>query len=193
MAFIPHQLLPGAAGLIGYASAKILAQQTATQFAAVRGANVGVGGWSCCSAVAVVPSALVPAIPGQPFGVMFGNSRMLGGGLAHGAAGGHAERAVLGAVNHHGQTLHNFGGAGGGHQYVMYVDLQPCVPCVGWLAAASPATAPFTGANAANALHVYWHWVLNPPNPTHPDHGPAGMAAFNSLGPGAQAADIATW
>jgi hypothetical protein len=88
---------PGVAAVAMYNEARELAALVDDQFAAVRGAAAGVGPGSCCAAVAVVPAppdwpAAVSLLGNGalPFAVVYGNSRMLPGGLALNVAAAHA-------------------------------------------------------------------------------------------------------
>jgi hypothetical protein len=197
----PYALRPPQAGVANYAAAKELAGLVDQQFAAVRGAGAGIAGGSCCAAVAVVPNpglgwpAAVSVFTGAalPFAVVFGNSRLLGGGLALGVAGGHAERAALTAANGAGLVLWTTAA----NDALIYIELPPCAAgpgnpnCTAWLglaggAAAQPYAAAFPGI--AVTLRV-WVGFANVP----------AMAGHHALplGPGGpvpnQLTTVAAW
>lgn len=156
-----HQLIPANAGQATYATARTLALATISQFAAVRGVGVGIGPASCCAAVAVVPNggAGFPALAGQVFSVVFGNSRLAPAGLVWEIVGGHAERAALTAAGANGLALYG----PGANTAVLYVELSPCGGCANWLNGGGGGVAnPFNGViNGAGlvTLDVWYTWA----------------------------------
>lgn len=200
MPIVLNQLIPGNAGLPGYAVAKELARQSVGVYAPVRGVGVGIGPGSCCAALAVHPAAWGFAqnllgfggigfnIPlyGAPigYGVVCGNSQLAGGGLAMalGPIGGHAERAALTAAG--GIPLHDIGG----NNAVLFVELAPCGGCQVWLNGGGGGVAnPYNGiinGMGAWTLNVWWRWV-------YPGGGGvAAMNFFHGLNPQLELNDI---
>ena len=101
MGIFYHQFTAfGAAAQPMHAAAVQLATACAQHFAMIAAWHIGIGNSSCRAAVAV-NSPFYPAIIGQPFGAMYGNSQLAIQAIAlgHGGAalGGHAERAALSA------------------------------------------------------------------------------------------------
>lgn len=227
MPLIFRQLIPANAGQPGYQEAKELARQQVAQFGAVRGAGAGIGPGSCCAAVAVVPNAgagyparaaitgfgpiphggvVPPAITGGalPYSVVYGNSQMAGGGLVVGPVGGHAERAALTATGNAGLALY----MPAANQAVLYVELQPCPGCQGWLngvigtGVANPFNGVINGMGAVT-LNVWYRWTYPGPPALPPIGGApalnvpgaAAMNTFHGLALLAELADIngATW
>ena len=179
----PNQIIPGNAGLATYNQAKELAGLVDQQFAAVRGAGAGIAGGSCCAAVAVVPNPAAgwPAAQSVfgagalPFAVVYGNSRLLGGGLALGVAGGHAERAALTAANAAGLVLWTTPPPA--NDAVLYVELPPCVAgpnCNNWLGLGVPPAPlhPYAAAFGAGLVNLnVWYGLATP----------AAMAVYHGL------------
>ena len=173
-----------------YAHAREIARLVASQFAAVRGAGAGIAGQSCCAGVAIVPNP--PAWPADfnamgaalPYAVVYGNSRMLAGGLVAGVAGGHAERAALTAAHNEGQVLYRTAA----NQAVLYVELLPCIAghnCHAWLGLGGAAPQyPQAGAfpGVAVTLNVWYG---------HPNA--AAMGVDHALALPAQLGNIAAW
>jgi hypothetical protein len=189
----PWQVRPANNGQAMYAEAKELAALVDQQFGAVRGAGAGIAGLSCCAGVAVVPAgdwhAAVSVFTGAalPFAVVYGNSRMLAGGLAMGVAGGHAERAALTAAAAGPPaplTLYT----NAVNNAVLYVELLPCIAghnCHAWLGLGGnppqhPYVAAFPGVNVT--LNC---WYGHPNTPAMGAHH--GATAANQL------AAVAAW
>jgi hypothetical protein len=166
-------------------AARALALACADQFGAVRPAHAGIAGGSCCAAVAVNPNPAggFPAIPGQLFGVVFGNSRMAAGGLVNEDVGGHAERAALTAAHANALTLFTIPGTA---DAILFVELAPCPGCAGWLNGVPGGVPnPFNGAingGGPTTLNVWFQW----PYPA----GVPAMIAFHATPIGAQIAAI---
>lgn len=201
MPIVLNQLTPANAGRPGYSIAKELARQTVAQFGAVRWAGVGIGGGSCCAALAVNPTffpaanALVGFNPVAPpgvvaipnfgaalqYGIVFGNSQLARGGLDLGPLGGHAERAALTAAA--GVPVFTLPG----NNAVLFVELTPCHACAIWLNGGGGGVAnPYNGVingTGAITLNVWWRWV-------YPGTGIHQMSNFHALGLAAQLADI---
>ncbi|MEW5928985.1 MAG: hypothetical protein AB1941_16110 [Gemmatimonadota bacterium] len=207
MPVVAYQLVPANAGSPGYAVAKELARQTVAQFGAVRGLGVGIGGGSCCAAVALAPAGgagfpagaalnafgpppgALPLYGGAlPYGIAYGNSQLAAGGLALGPLGGHAERAALTGAG--GLALYTLPGT---NHAVLFVELTPCGPCATWLGGGGGGVAnPYNGVingGGATTLNVWWRWVY--PG----DGGVPAMNAFHAMTVAAQLAQIngATW
>ena len=140
MGIFYHQFTAvGAAAQPMHAEAVQLATACAQHFAMIAAWHIGIGNGSCRAAVAV-NSPFYPAIIGQPFGAMYGNSQLAIQGIAlgHGGAvlGGHAERAALSAGAIPGLApvpLYTVAPGIGNLQAVLYVDLAPCLNCQFWL------------------------------------------------------------
>jgi hypothetical protein len=201
MPLVYHQLIPANVGQPGYLVAKELAKQTVATYAPTRGVGVGIGGGSCCAALAVTNAFwgagmqvagfggpwLNQPIWGGPllYGVVCGNSQLAGGGLAmgpNGPIGGHAERAALTIAN--GATLYDIGG----NNSVLFVELDTCNGCHTWLNGGGGGVAnPFNGiinGFGATTLHVWWRW-------TYPGGGGvAAMNMFHGLNPQLELIDI---
>lgn len=174
-----NQLLPANAALPGYAVAQVLAIQSINQFAAVRGAGVGIGPASCCAAFGVMPTPDFPQIGAPPpFAVTFGNSRVAAGGLDNGPLGGHAERCAITAAGNNGLAPIV--------PAVLFVELAPCAHCATWLAGGGGGVAnPYNFGPAGATLHV---WFAFP----YPAGVPAMEAFHNSPLP-VQLAAAAAW
>jgi len=184
-----YQLRPAQAGNPGYAVAKVLATATVNQFGAVRGVRVGVGDGSCCAAVAVVPGPGFPAVGnvgGTPFGVAYGNSAMIRGGLVVENVGSHAERAALTAAGANGLALFLLPGT---NHAVIFIELAPCPGCATWLAGGGGGVANPYAANLGPAgpitLNAWYGW----PYPA----GVGNMQAFHTTPVGAQQATVNGW
>lgn len=178
MPVIVRHLTPNNALQPGYATAQVLAQETVLHFAAVRGMNVGVGPASCCAALAVQPSHQFPALPGQGFGVAFGNSQVAAGGLDQGPVGNHAERCALTAAGNNHLALTN--------PAVMFVELAPCNGCLNWLEGNGGGVAnPYDFGPYGDTLNVWYAF-------DYPDVNQA-LQAFHLLPIDQQQAAVALW
>jgi hypothetical protein len=121
--------------------AKHLAGLASQHFRVWRTVQPGLGGASCCAAVAVQPVQNLTPPSVSPFGlalmtfsVAYGNSQMAAGGLVRSLAAfpGHAERAALAAAAAT-APLWTVPNMAGGNHYVLYVELAPCPPCQRWM------------------------------------------------------------
>ncbi len=135
----------------GYLIAKVLALHCADQYDLNQtfGVGSGIAAWSCWAAVAITPNAVHQAlhhlqvnIPGAPanfnplaFSSAFGNSQM---GTVNRTVnvpgfdgGAHAERAAIRAAAAANSAPYQI--PGNPHHYVLFVQLEPCQHCHGWL------------------------------------------------------------
>lgn len=197
MGIFYHQFTAfGAAAQPMHAAAVQLATACAQHFAMIAAWHIGIGNSSCRAAVAV-NSPFYPAIIGQPFGAMYGNSQLAIQAIAlgHGGAalGGHAERAALSAGAIPGLPpvpLYTVVPGIGNLQAVLYVDLAPCLNCQFWLnglggGVPNPYNGIINGLGATTNLHVWYRW----PFPA----GVAAMIAFHGNLLPAQVGIIAGW
>ena len=198
MGIFYHQFTAfGAAAQPMHAAAVQLATACAQHFAMIAAWHIGIGNSSCRAAVAV-NSPFYPAIIGQPFGAMYGNSQLAIQAIAlgHGGAvlGGHAERAALSAGAIPGLPpvpLYTVVPGIGNLQAVLYVDLAPCLNCQFWLnglggGVPNPYNGIINGLGATTNLHVSYRWPYTPA-------GVAAMVAFHGNPLPAQVGIIAGW
>ena len=212
MPVVSHQFTTvGAAMQPGYLIALELARQCVDQYHIniLLGAGGGIANASCWAAVATVPNpgvgfpapygVSVAGPPGVnvgawgtlPYGMVFGNSQLANVNanvpVPGFGGGGHGERTALIAAGANGLVLYPI--AGLANTAVLFVQLEPCVPCDNWLGGVVGAGVanPYAGAILGGlTVHVWYRW----PYPG----GVGAMTAWNAQGRVAKLADInANW
>ncbi len=197
-----HGAVSAAAASAGKTIAKQLAGLCAQHFAHWRGIQPGLGGASCCAAVAINPLEGVAPAANSPFAgggalayaVSFGNSQMAAGGLVHTALANfpaHAERAAIATASGT-SPLYTPNAPPNDHHFYLYVELAPCAPCQAWLAgtvnpgaAENPMGIRFAHGSP-DTLHVWNGWAYN-------DAGVNAMQNFHDQTIANQLAAIAGW